>query len=63
MGRIYVIVIRVFMEQIAQLIPHVNHHHVSMVVLVYHQEIIHFGNVSVQHYIPVKTFLIKQDFD
>ena len=51
------------MEVIAKIIYHANHHLASMVVLVYQQEIIHFGNVFVQHYILVKTFLIKSNLN
>jgi hypothetical protein len=55
MVHIYVFVIRGFMEQIVKFIIHVKHYLVLMVEHVYQPEIIHIGNVFVQHYIPVKN--------
>lgn len=60
MDRIYVIVMRVFTEQTAKSIHPVAHHPALMVGLVYLQEVIHFGNASVHHYILVRPFLTKE---
>ena len=62
MDRICATVTRVSMELIVKSTNHVDHHLASMVVVASHPEVIHFGNVSVHHYTPVKPPPFKQIF-